>query len=587
MPRDRVVTHTDYKVDVGLRGDLGSGWTYDVYAQLGVARLQRDETGFASEQKVQNALDVVYAPGTTTPVCVTGGTCVPLNIFKALGTGITPQALGYVLVDGITTGETREQVVSGSVTGDLGRYGLKSPWAVDGVGLSFGAEYRRDSLELNFDQEYQSGDLSGAGGQLLPQNGATDVKELFGEIRVPIAHGLPFVDDLSVDAGYRFSHYNIAGDTNTYKVGVEWKPIEPLLIRGGYNRAVRAPNVSELFLPQTAGNAVYTDPCASDTGTPAASLAQCLNTGLKPNQYGNLAQCPSAQCEVLNGGNPTGLKPEVADTYSIGGVFTPPFLPGFNASIDYFYIKVNGVISAGVAPPPAILQGCLDNAASPYCALIHRDPVTGGLDTAQGYVIQLSANAGYLQTDGVDANLNYHYHLPDWWRGSSAGTLDLSFVGTWVNHFTVQPVAGGGTYDCAGLYGATCGVPLPHFRTVTRLTWNTPIKLTLSLRWRYNGPVDLDYLSSNPLLGQPGLVDNVPNEAHVKSYNYFDLAVTYKVRDGLVLRGGVNNLLDTDPPIVDSSGIGISGPAAGNGNTFPGFYNSLGRNVFLGLTANF
>ena len=108
----------------------------------------------------------------------------------------------------------------------------------------------------------------------------------------------------------------------------------------------------------------------------------------------------------------------------------------------------------------------------------------------------------------------------------------------------------------------------------------------MSLRWRYNGPVDLDIIQQNPLLNT-GRVTNVPNEGSIKSYSYFDLAVTYKVRDGLVLRGGVNNLLDTDPPLVDANNLAISGPPFGNANTFPGFYDSLGRNVFVGLTANF
>ena len=182
--------------------------------------------------------------------------------------------------------------------------------------------------------------------------------------------------------------------------------------------------------------------------------------------------------------------------------------------------------------------------------------------------------------------MNYHYPLPEWWHGSSAGSLDLSFVGTWTDHLTTEPFVGGGTYDCAGLYGPTCGVPTPHFRTDTRVTWNTPIKLAVSLRWRYNGPVDLDIIQQNPLLNT-GRVTNVPNEGSIKSYSYFDLAVTYKVRDGLVLRGGVNNVLDTDPPLVDANNLAISGPPFGNANTFPGFYDSLGRNVFVGLTANF
>ncbi len=588
VPRVSDFTHTDYKANVGLRGDLGSGWSYDGYLQIGIARLDEHITGYASISKVGNALNVINDPVTGLPVCANGDTsCVPLNIFKALGAGLTPAALKYVLADGFTTGEARQQIASFNVTGDLGHYGLKSPWAADGIGVNFGAEYRRDSIFINFDSVQQAGDLSGGGGQTLPSHGSTNVKELFGEIRVPLAHDLPFADDLTLSAGYRFSHYNFAGDTNTYKFAGEYRPVHDLLLRASYNRAVRAPTVQELFTPNTTGLAVYTDPCASDTGTPAATLAQCLNTGLNPAFYGNLNQCPSGQCDARIGGNPTGLKPEVADTYSVGAVLTPSFLPGFSASLDYFHIKVNGIIQAGVAPAPVILQQCLANAASPFCALIHRDPVTGGLDTNNGFVDLRNANSGYLLEDGVDAALNYRYHLPDWWRGSTAGSLDFSFVGTWTNQLTTEPSSSSSdTYDCAGLYGATCGVPTPHFRTVTRVTWNTPFNLTASVRWRYNGPVALDQLSPNPLLNT-GVIDNVKSEANIKSYSYFDVALTYKVKDGLVLRGGVNNVFDLDPPLVDANSLAISGPPFGNGNTFPGFYDSLGRNIFVGLTANF
>ena len=591
VPRNSDITHTDYKVDVGLRGDLGDGWSYDGYLQLGIARLDSHITGYASVSKVANALNVVDVNGV--PTCVTGGAaCVPLNIFEAQSKGLTQAALNYVLADAFTTGEARQQIASFNVTGDLGHYGIKSPFAADGVGVNFGAEYRRDSIFTNFDSEQQAGDLSGGGGQALPTSGSTNVKELFAEARVPLAHDLPFIEDLTLDAGYRFSHYNLAGDTNTFKVGGEWRPIQDVLLRASYNRAVRAPNVNDLFAPQVTGLSTFTDPCASDTGHPQATLAQCLNTGLTAAQYATgINQCPSAQCSARTGGTPTGLKPETANTYSVGIVVTPHFLPGFSASVDYFNIKVNGVLSAGVAPPTVILEQCLANAASPFCALIHRDPVTGGLDTNLGYVSQTEANAGFLATDGIDAALNYRYHLPDWYRGASAGSLDLSFVGTWTDHLTIEPTSfftpgTTSTYDCAGLYGSECGVPTPHFRTVTRVTWNTPFNLTASVRWRYNGPVSLDQIQPNELLNS-GRVDNTPNEARIHSYNYFDVAFTYKIKDGLILRTGMNNIFDLDPPIVDANNLGISGPPFGNGNTFPGFYDSLGRNIFVGLTANF
>jgi outer membrane receptor protein involved in Fe transport len=595
VPRNSDFTHTDYKVDVGFRGDLGSGWSYDAYLQLGVARLDEHITGYGSVNKIANALNVVYAPGTTTPVCVNGGpSCVPLDIFTALGSNITQAAYNYVLASSFTTGETRQQVASINLTGDLGHYGIKSPWAADGVGINIGAEYRRDFLKVNYDVEQQTADLSGGGGQLLDTSGATNVKEVYFELRVPLVHDMPLVKDLTFDSGYRFSHYNLAGDTSTYKFGIEYKPIDDLLLRASYNHAVRAPNVQDLYQPQEVQLGVYTDPCAlNDNGTIQASQAACANTGMTAAQYGVTSQCPSSQCSVLQGGGATtGLKPEDADTYTVGFVYQPSWLSGFSFSMDYFDIKVSNVISAGIASPSSILQSCLASASSPDCALIHRDPVTGGVDTAQGYVVQLNTNAGFVATDGIDFAANYHLALPDWFSGSSAGSMAFAFVGTWTDHLTAEPFAGSGTYDCAGLYGAACsnqfGSPVtPHFKSQTRVTWNTPWKLTASLQWRYIGPVTLDYLSPNPLLNNPSLFMGDQIEGRLHAYNYFDLAFTYKVRDNLTLRAGCNNLFDTDPPIVDANNIGISGPPYGNANTFPGVYDSLGRNIFVGLTANF
>ena len=580
-------------MDVGLRGDLGAGWTYDAYLQLGIARIDEHITGYASISKVANALNVINVNGV--PTCVNdAASCVPLDIFAAQSKNISQAAYNYALASSFTTGEAREQIASASVTGDLGHYGIKSPFAADGVGVSFGAEYRRDSITQNFDSEQQAGDLSGGGGQLLDVSGSTNVKELFGEIQVPLAHDLPFVEDLTFNAGYRFSHYNLAGDTNTYKFGGEYRPIHDLLLRASYNRAVRAPNVQELFAPNVTGLAGYVDTCAVPDATPgnpnpkpASSLAACLNTGLTAAQYGVLSSCPAGQCDIRTGGGAvTGLRPEVADTYSFGGVIQPHFLPGFSLSVDYFNIKVNNIIQAGVAGPQTILNGCLASASSPYCALIHRDPVTGGLDTNLGFIYQTNANAGFLATDGIDVAANYRYHLPDWYRGASLGSVDLSFVGTWIDHLTSEPTPGQGTYDCAGLYGITCGTPTPKFRSEARVTWNTPWKLSASLRWRYLGPVKLDELNANPLLNG-GIVDNT-SEARFHAYSYFDLTFTYKLRDNLALRAGANNLFDLDPPLADSNVFAISNPNNfGNGNTFPGVYDSLGRNIFVGFTANF
>lgn len=592
-PRVSDFRHTDYKIDVGLRGDIGDGWSYDASLQYGTSLTNTRITGYGSTSHIQNALNVINDPVTGKPVCVIGGSCVPLDIFVAQSKNITQAASDYALSPALTEGQISQQVANININGDLGHYGLKSPWAADGVGVAFGAEYRRDFLTVTYDAAQHSGDLSGAGGQALDTRGAVNVKDIYGEIRVPLVHGLPFFEDLAIGAGYRSSHYNLAGDTSTYKVDGTWSPVADMRFRASYNHAVRAPNVQDLFLPNTTGLGTFQDPCGVSVPGAAdqtASLAACMNTGMTAAQYGTTTNCPAAQCSArFGGGAVTGLKPEDANTYSVGVVLQPRFFPGFSASVDYFNIKVNNVISAGVAAPQTILTSCLASASSPFCALIHRDS-TGGLASSEGYVFQTNANAGFIATDGIDLAANYRLGLPHWMHGSSAGSLNFAFVGTWTDHQTAQPTKGGGTYDCAGLYGPTCGAQFgsagvsPKFKSQLRTTWNTPWNMQVSLNWRYLTGVNLDALSTNPLLNSLA-VDTI--EGHLPAYSYFDLTANWKVKDGLVLRAGVNNLFDRDPPVVDAINIPIAGPPYGNGNTFPGVYDSLGRNVFVGLTANF
>ena len=590
VPRNTDFHHTDYKIDLGARGDLPQGWHYEVYGQFGQSLLQNLTTGYASEQKVANALNVINVNGV--PTCVSGGSCAPLNIFQSLSQGISPAALNYVLTPALTTGEAQENIVSGNISGDLGQYGLKSPFADNGVGVDFGAEYRREQLSESFDQEQISGDLSGSGGASPPASGSFDVYELFTEVRAPIATNLPFAKDITLDAGYRFSDYSTAGTTNTYKFEGDWSPTQDLRARASFNRAVRAPNAVELFLPHVTGLGTYSDPCAADSGAPAFTLAQCQRTGVTAAQYGNVEQCASSQCSVQTGGN-TALRPETALTYTGGVVFTPHWVRNLNFSVDYFHIKVKNVIGAGASPLTLLTQcaNATDNPATdPACQAIHRD-TSGTLNSATGYVLQDNTNSGFLQTDGVDFTANYRVRIGDipyvGAYAASAGTLAFNLVGTYTNELTLQPVSGGGAYNCVGLFGTECGEPQPRVKTEFRSTWVAPFNLTVSANWRYLGSSKADFLSSNPLLNGGG-APLAYEDTKIERYNYLDLTVTYKIRDNTTLRAGVINVFDKDPPLVDANAYGFSGPGNfGNANTYPGVYDVLGRQLFFGLTSDF
>jgi outer membrane receptor protein involved in Fe transport len=585
VPRTYHSDHNAYTLVMGARGAIADGWDYDASLQYGHTGFQLIFTGDGRVSRINNALNVITDAGGN-PICANAQAraqgCVPLNLFLPLSQGITQEALNYVLTTAFQTGSTTEQIATGVITGDLSTVGLKSPAAEEGVGVAFGAEYRRESLLFQVDPQYQSGDLTGSGGITLSNEGDFDVIELFGEVRIPLVENKPFFDTLALEAGYRYSDYNPAGETEAYKLSGEWGPTEDVRFRGGYNRAVRAPNIVELFTPQTVGLFAGQDPCA---GAAAGKPAGCANTFTPATIgfFGSVPACPAGQCSTLQGGNEL-LEVEQSDTYTAGLVFTPTFLTGFTATVDWYSIKISNPIST--VGSNTILNQCVNEGI--FCDLVRRNPVDGSLvgivrdGPRDGYVIDLNLNTGFIETKGIDFGANWRIGFDDIGI-EGGGALTFNFNGTYVSEFTINPTEGVGTYDCAGLYGITCGRPTPEWRHTVRATWETPWNIALSGNWRHIGEVSLDVNSENPLLQQfENTIDAV-----LPSFDYFDIAGTWDVNDKVRFRAGINNVTDEDPPVVDSNFQGISGPPYGNGNTFPGTYDSLGRTVFLGITSSF
>ncbi|WP_293382941.1 TonB-dependent siderophore receptor [Phenylobacterium sp.] len=582
--RDSEFRHMDYRIVVGMRGDLGKNWTYDGYMQYGAVALSAQQTGNFNLTRIQQALNVVQTP--TGPQCAPGADagCVPLNIFTSQF--ISPAALKFLNADSFASGNTTERVVSLAFTGKLGDYGFKSPWASEGVGVAIGAEYRREHLDSTADFLSTNGLVDGNGGASPPVNGGYDVYELFGEARVPLISDMPFAKDVSLELGYRFSDYSSIGDTNTYKVSGEWEVIDGLRFRAGYNRAVRAPNVVELFAPQNVVLDGTNDPCAGlSAGNPlVATCSKAFN--LTTAQVLAIEPNPANQYQGQTGGNPN-LKPEISDTYTAGVVWRPTFAPGLNLSVDYFNIKVDQFI--GTIGENLILSQCLATLSSQFCGLVHRAAGDNSLWLdPTGFVQDTTLNTGSLKTDGVDFNADYRMDLSSVGLGDN-GSVALSFVGTWLDSLATQPLPGGASYECKGLYGTTCGVPAPEWRHKMRVTWNTPYSygdwvksLSFSLQWRYFGRVTLDAYSNNPLLNNPGI--QYESDRVLAAQNYIDLTMNVTVHNNLNFRVGVQNLFDKDPPLTGASNC-PAGPC--NGNTWPQTYDSLGRFIFVGLSADF
>ncbi|GAA4778700.1 TonB-dependent receptor [Stakelama sediminis] len=575
-PRRDDLRHTDYRFTVGLKGEIAPGFTYDFSALRSAVIFDESYKNDIDQNNAANGLQVVNVDGTPTCEAVISGTdpnCVPVDVF-GYGT-ISDAGYSYLYVPSYTHGVNRELVLNSTVNGDLTSYGVVSPWATQGLAFAVGAEHRDEYLDFQADTVAQSKGTSDA-------HGTINVTEVFTELDLPIIQDMPFAYRLGIDGGFRYSRYTNKGvgdqqseyKTSTYKAEIAYAPVRDIRFRASYNRAVRSPNISELFGTQGLGNVSADDPCAGSD--PVASLSACEASGVTAAQYGSIPQCPADVCVSQYGGNPD-VKPEKADTYTIGAVFTPSFAPSLSLSVDYYSIKVKDYISSIDAA--LTISQCIQSGNPFFCDLFHRDPNSGVLFGTDGYVVGTTQNTGYLKTDGIDFNGNYTFDLSGLGM-SNAGKLNFSLVGTYLAHQITEPLPGLGTYDCAGLYGPTCGQPSPHWRHSLRTTWEMPWShATLSLNWRYKGPVDLTNNQSNPFLSGTTFVYG----ARIKAYSYFDLAGTVNVMKHFTLRAGINNIFDKDPPALYTAVLS----SFGNGNTFPGVYDPLGRKIFVSLTADF
>lgn len=579
--RQSDLRHQAYRYVVGVNGALSDNWTYDAYMAYSSTKYDSSAQNYFMKPRIANALQVRIDPKTGQPACVaaingTDKSCAPYNIFQE--GKVTQAALNYLQVPAYTFGNTSERVVSLNVGGDLTPYGIKTPWADEGVGVALGAEYRRENMDVASDYLSQAGLASGSGGASPPINNGFDLYEIFGEARVPIAQDKPFIKSLQAEFAYRYSDYSYGKSTNTYKAGGDWEPIDGLRLRAAYQRSVRAPNIVELYGPQTVQLDGTTDPCA---GLKAgdAKVAQCAKAfNLTTAQVLAIEPNPAAQYYGQQGGNPN-LNPEKSDTVTVGFVAQPSFLPGSNFSVDWFDIKVEDYIS-GIGAD-TIVKSCVDTLDPYFCGLVKRDPTNGSIWISQnGYVVNTKLNTGSLQTRGVDVAANYRFNLDDVGL-AGMGSVNASFTGTWLDKLVTQSLPGGKKVDCAGVFGSIClglggsNTPNPEWRHKFRVEWVTPFPgdLKLSAQWRYFSKVDHEDPANAP-----------KTDAKLDARSYLDLLATFNVMDNYSFRVGVNNVLDKDPPLTGQSNC-PSGTC--NGNTFAQMYDALGRYFFVGLTADF
>lgn len=545
-PRNSLDERNAFRVLAGMKGPITDRFNYDLYYSYARTRNANVQTGNVSRSAFQAGLD---------------GSAPAINIFG-------PNTLSQASIDQISilaqNGDTSIlQVASGSVSGSLFNFGM----GADDVGLAFGAEYRKVGSEFIPDTALSSGDVIGFNGG-LPTKGSYNVKEGFAEIRVPIAARTPGLYKLEFNGAARYSDYSLGnvGGVWTYAAGAEYAPVRDITFRGQYQRAVRAPNVGELFGGQSQGFPGATDPCA----TPSAQtdLALCLATGVSQAQLGKKSLQLNTQIQGLFGGNPN-LQEEVSDSYTAGVVLRPTFLPGFSASIDYYNIQVKGSISTlggGLNNTLNLCYNVIKDINSIYCQVIAtaRNRAAGGVldDTNPPQI--LNANTGKLEVEGVDLQMDYGTSLPfSLMTDTSESRLNLFFLGTYTRKSNLTPVQElpDQVNECAGRFGVlACGNPTPKYKWTSRVSLiDGPV--TTSLRWRHLSKVRDD----------DDTTDYVTEV--IPAYNLFDLSFAFDISDNFSMAAGVNNLFDKKPfPIGDNQE---------QANTYPSTYDVLGRDYFV------
>ncbi len=568
--RNSRLENTTWRGVGGFRGSFADKvWRWETFIQKSETRDQSTSTNDFVVANLQQAL-LVTTDADGNPVCTdTSGGCVPYNIFQRDASGgslVTQESLDFIHGIGLVNGSTSQLVYGGNIQANLDSYGVSLPAADAGVGVLLGFEYREDQLEARPDQISQvpGGGFTGVGGATLPVSGEVEVTEFYAEVEVPILSNVRGAEELTLRSQYRLSDYDASGndttntfDTSSYGVSLAWAPIEDLRFRTQYQRAVRAPNVIELYegqntdLPNlnSAGtNADGTqlfDPCASRS--PIETLANCQRTGVTADQYGTILDVISGQTQSLTGGNPN-LDPEEADTVTFGVVYTPNFVPNLSISVDYFDILVEEAIEEGI-PAQTILNQCLTTGSEIFCGLITRAP--SGTLAAGGSGVgfeNTNINIGEIETKGVDLQVQHSFDI-------DVHEFRVDYAATFIDTFNETPFPGADPIVCAGRFGNQCERPYPEYRHRVLVTWMTPWSVDLTGTWRFFGETDID--NSEEVL-----------ETTLDSVNYFDLAARWSAREDLTIRASVLNLFNEVPPLFSAAG-----PPLGNGNTYPTVYD--------------
>ncbi len=598
---------------VGIRGDFFDDWNYEISANYGRLKEKTKILGNLDVQRFLLGMDAAINPDTGQIQCRSQfdpaarfgigideslapgsrlsndiAACVPINPF---GGNFSQAVRDYTLLDTVADGKTSQLDFQGFIGGTTSKF-LNLP----GGPISFvvGAEYRRENVFYHQDEEVQAGYTfyNSIPDFIAPKN---KVKEAFGEIRIPIVKDVPFLQELEISGAARVSDYSIGntGSVWAYNGSAVWSPVKGVKFRGNYGRSVRAPNQVELFSPYGQNFAPgLGDPCSSINITSGSSnrASNCAAAGrpggadpaINPSRPGVPPPNPAgpydfrydSSLEIRSGGNPD-LEAERSDSFTIGTILTPAFLPGFSLTVDYYNIKVKKVIT-GVAAQTIVNQ-CYDlPAGNPFCSLFMRAPAGGGPNGEQefriieGSLIQGPVNFAKLVAKGIDLELAYRGNLFD------VGKLETRFTYTHVLDRSnyLDPTNPNFQNVIVGKHGGELGDPEDSFN------WNTSLqrgRFTFGYQLRYLAAMYLNtYEDFNSVQDRPPENPDFADRKKYPAVFYHDIRTSVDVTKDYNFYLGVDNLFNKEPP------LGLTGIGAGSA-----IYTNKGRFFYAGVVAKF
>ncbi|MCY4129558.1 MAG: TonB-dependent receptor [Gammaproteobacteria bacterium] len=560
LPRQSIRSYENITHVFGMRGDMTDTWSYDVSYQLSEVDFAEEYRNDLSVTNINRAVNVVNINGVPTCVSALDGTdpnCMPYNLFsgglpgdggiQAIHDGGL-ELQNYIARSTFILGSGSQRILQGVLTGETP---FTLPGAPSAVSVALGYETKELQTDYRPDAPSIGGDRSGSGGAAIPLAGGYDVDEFFLEL------GIPVLDNFSVDLGYRYADYSTGQTTDTFKGGAYFQLNDAIALRGSIQTAIRHANLAELYTAQ--GDSLTDlpdDPCGLNM---TATQAQCANTGLPAQFYGTDLKSPADQYNIKYGGNPN-TRPEEAESITAGVVLTPDFFGGVTVTLDYFDISLEDGV--GAVPAATSLNKCLETGLAAFCDNIHRHPVTGSLWLTGGFIDTLTTNITEESVKGVDIIFSYNFDSP-----FGLGPMGLEGVTTRVIESSFIELPGEPVTECAGYWGLSCGKnPQPLWSGNYKLSLDTEYDTRVSLGMRYLGETE-------------DLGDNaIDFDAEV----YFDLTVEYTAWEEYILSVGISNLLDKDPQVSSDAGT-----APGNGNTFPAYFDALGRYMFVNFEVNF